>query len=520
MRYFFEKKLGISERQLEVVQWSSVVEAVEKLQRSFKISNVKDHNALDIANRIMRKDNYLIALLNQEVFPTKIGLSSVKVDYFGKAFEWNLRLALLDPMFSSDFSIQESFISNATNLQRRLKLLGLTNLILMPFILLFLSIFFFLKHFESFYSNRSDLLAGERSRTWTPLARWLMREFNELPHVFGARIDSSETHTLAQQFIKQFPNFVLAMIGRLVSYISGSIVGVLLAVLAFGRASVLTNLHLFEKTFLWHLLFFSSILALSRAVSEAEPSTKDPEEVMVELYSKTHYFPDRWKNRCHNHEVLHEFSSLYELRLVIFLREMVSIVLTPFALLFILPNRSAAILDFIQMHTKSIDGIGDVCDFSRFDLKRLGDVQFGSPPNATSVSDLKSLRESKFDRAANALLPPGFSHAKDGKLEKSVLNFAMEHPSWAVDPACGKLIEEIKSALDENPPQAAVLQKNVSFSRQPISRMSDSADLLTKSFSSLMPSNVVSSQTNLTNSLIKGSMFQSLLALHQNIPHE
>lgn len=457
---------------------------------------MKDHDTLDIANRIMRKDNYLIGLVNQHVFPTTLnifGSNMFKVSFFGKAFEWNLRIALLNPMFSSDLTIEDSFLFDHTALKKRFLRFGVINLALMPFILLFLAIFFFLKHFESFYSNRSDLLAGERARTWSPVARWKFREFNELPHLFSDRIESSELHSLSQTFIKQFPNYTLAIVARLVSYISGSIVGVLLATLALGQASVLSNLHVFGKSFLWFLILCSSILAVSRQVSEANPPTREPEEVMKEIYSRTHYFPDAWTNNCHQHFVYKEFLSLYQLKLEIFLQEMLSVVLTPFVFTFVLPNLAANIAEFIQMHSKSISGLGDVCDFSRFDVKNLGDRKYNVIPTSNVNDDKHHSRQSV-----------SLQHAKDGKLEKSVLNFASAYPNWSVNPDCGVLLRSLY--VSESKVDVSTEKENLP--------MMDSEHLLSQSFSKLMPQKMVSSQTNMINSMIRSNFFLALLEQH------
>jgi autophagy-related protein 9 len=52
------------------------------------------------------------------------------------------------------------------------------NLLLAPFLLVFLLIYFFLRHAEKFYHSPSSLGA----RRWSPLASWKLREFNELPY--------------------------------------------------------------------------------------------------------------------------------------------------------------------------------------------------------------------------------------------------------------------------------------------------------------------------------------------------
>ena len=50
-------------------------------------------------------------------------------------------------------------------------------------VLVFLLIYFFLRHAEAFYHHPSS--AG--ARRWSSLAKWRLREFNELPHLITHR---------------------------------------------------------------------------------------------------------------------------------------------------------------------------------------------------------------------------------------------------------------------------------------------------------------------------------------------
>lgn len=57
------------------------------------------------------------------------------------------------------------------------------NLLLAPFLLVFLLIYFFMRNAEKFYHQPSS--AG--ARRWSSLAAWRLREFNELPHYLNHR---------------------------------------------------------------------------------------------------------------------------------------------------------------------------------------------------------------------------------------------------------------------------------------------------------------------------------------------
>ena len=60
---------------------------------------------------------------------------------------------------------------------------ALANLVLAPFLLLFLLIFFFMRNAERFYHHPGSI----GSRRWSALAKWGLRELNELPHYLNHR---------------------------------------------------------------------------------------------------------------------------------------------------------------------------------------------------------------------------------------------------------------------------------------------------------------------------------------------
>lgn len=67
----------------------------------------------------------------------------------------------------------------------------MANLLLAPFLLVFLLIYFFMRNAEKFYHQPSS--AG--ARRWSSLAAWRLREFNELPHYLNHRCHVSPTRS-------------------------------------------------------------------------------------------------------------------------------------------------------------------------------------------------------------------------------------------------------------------------------------------------------------------------------------
>ena len=70
MAFFCRHKMGLTDRELRVLTWPEVVTRVVKLQRVCRLCIVRDHTEADVMQRIMRQDNYLVAMINKRALPT------------------------------------------------------------------------------------------------------------------------------------------------------------------------------------------------------------------------------------------------------------------------------------------------------------------------------------------------------------------------------------------------------------------------------------------------------------------
>jgi len=116
------------------------------------------------------------------------------------------------------------------------------------------------------------------------------------------------------------------------------------------------------------------------------------------------------------------------MKVIIFFQELLSVILTPFILWFTLPKCAPDIVDFFRDFTVHIDGLGYVCSFAVFNFERHGNVNFGAP---NEVLDERLL-------------------SKQGKMEKSILNFKAAHPDWNPTDAAGSLYLTRMAGLSAN----------------------------------------------------------------------
>ncbi|KAH8928416.1 APG9-domain-containing protein [Atractiella rhizophila] len=445
MHDFFQELLEIPEGDLQTIPWYAVVSRLATLKEheGYSLSSMrsmggKGHlDAHEVANRIMRSENYLIALFNKDVLDLslQVPLPNALTDVgsmFGaeerprlrvgekkivlgggltRALEWNLGVCLLGGfLFGKDGQVRHAFMKEKNKLQltealiRRFKLMAIINGIFAFFIVIYLIIYSFFRYFEEYHKNPSSM----GSRTYTQLARWKFREFNELPHLFQQRL--SRSYEPADTYIQQFPKEKTAIVSRFVAFISGSFAAVLVL---FSLLDPDAFLH-FEitpgGTVLFYIGIFGTIMAVARGMVPDDHRVVNPEELMRSIADHTHYLPTEWKGRLHSAEVHQEFSQLFQMKITIFFQEIVSVILTPFILWFSLPSCAPAIIEFFRVCSVHVDGLGYVTSFAEFNFERHGNPQFGAP---VPVKD-------------------GRWMSNNGKMEKSILNFkAVRHSPWS-----------------------------------------------------------------------------------------
>lgn len=99
--------------QVRMMTWSELLHRLVLVQGTTRLCAARDLDELDIVGRVMRKENYLIGMLNAGV----LGLYVKGLGPFGgrrfmltKTLEWNLYLCILDPMFDEHFHIKQVWL--------------------------------------------------------------------------------------------------------------------------------------------------------------------------------------------------------------------------------------------------------------------------------------------------------------------------------------------------------------------------------------------------------------------------
>ena len=354
-----------------------------------------------------------------------------------KTLEWSIRSCLLDHIFSRRFVVRRAFLDDEEALRRRFIWTGLVHVALVPFIAGFMTMHFFLLHAQEWRDKKHYL----GPREWSPIARWSFRELNELPHVFETRLAASRK--LADAYLKLFPRPMIAALARSVAFVSGALVAVLLALAAIldGGDSILLYIKLGERNLLWYAGAASATFAVSRAFVPSDPedhnslscasgvphglehktSGINPAEMLMQRLSEhTHCFPDEWRGKAHTQDVRDTFSRAFRYKVWLFSDEVMSVFFAPLILCFSLSSSASSVLQFVRDNTVDISGLGSVLGHSLFDFEAYGNAKYGSPTE-------------------------GCKPTEHGKMEKSFLNFSLNHPEWAQgDQRIARLLKDVR----------------------------------------------------------------------------
>ncbi|CUS06936.1 unnamed protein product [Tuber aestivum] len=426
IRNFYKYLLEIPDSDMQTVTWQEVVAKLMALRdsnpttsgalrrRHFSSQSKQRMDAHDIANRLMRKENYLIALFNKEILDLTIPFPFLRNrgTMLTKTLEWNLSLCILDYVFNDQGQLRTLFLKEShrkilsDGLKRRFLFAGVMNIIFAPFILTYLLLLFLLRNVNDFIKTPARI--GHRQ--YTPLAEWKFREFNELYHIFHMRLNMS--YPAAEAYVEQFPKEKTAQVARFVSFVAGSLLGVL-AIASIIDGDLIQGFEIVQGlNGLTAIATLTTIVAVSRGMLPEENTVYDPEWSIRNVIQHIHYMPDHWKDKLRTDDIKKEFMSLYDLKVMIFLGEVMSVIFTPFVLWVSLSNRSEKIIDFFREFTVHVDGIGYVCSFAVFDFQK---------PGRQSMADL---REEYFSSKDNKMLSSylGFMDQYHGPQNKGGAN--------------------------------------------------------------------------------------------------
>jgi len=396
---FYKYDLQITDFELQTIRWSVVV---KKLNTFIQTRGYEQLESWNISARIMKKDNYLIAMIHHHTLKYGIPLltdgckagcqgclrhclpdthstnDKFQLKVFSKVLLWSITYCVInfivnernevrnEIMFSDREHIHDDLVND---LKKKFRIIAILNLMLIPFLALFVPVYTLFHYGEEFYKNPSS--AGKRD--WGFAAKWKFREYNELPHIFKTRMHISSNY--ADQYIAQFPYGVYENVGKLVTFVSSSLI------VYFIFISVLNENALFNveitpyKSLFWWIGLLSTVWVVSRNILK-EQLIFYPEKKMERLSKFLHYIPDVIRLRPNSAESVAWIKRYFKYRIIQLFEEIISIFINPYVLWFQLGSDEsiARIVKFARESTIEHSRLGKICEYSVFEIDRNRDV--------------------------------------------------------------------------------------------------------------------------------------------------
>ncbi|KAF2807629.1 autophagy-related protein 9 [Mytilinidion resinicola] len=414
MYNFYHYLLDVPDRNIQSASWQLIVSRLMALRdsnystaqnispRARRILQDKSRqrmDAHDIANRVMRRDNYLIAIFNKDVMDLGVQIPFLGTrQFFSRTTEWHVGLSVIDFAFGQNNEIDPKFLKESNRrelvdkLNARFRTTAMISVVCAPVAVLFFIASLLFKYFTEYHKDPSQL----GTRMFTPLAQWKFREFNELPHQFERR--EKMAYPFADRYLAMFPKDKTEQLAGFVAFVAGAFAAVLGMITLYDSELFLGFEITPGRNVIFYLGIFGVIYGIARSSSRKDELVVDAGYAIKQVIEYTRYEPASWKGRLNTDEVRNEFSSLYQLKVVIFIEELLSILITPYILAFKLTNSTERIVDFFREFTVHVDGLGSVCSFAVFDFKR------GGENNHANDREDSGLREDYYTTKDNKML--------------------------------------------------------------------------------------------------------------------
>lgn len=174
MHDFYLHLLNVPDSDMQTISWQDIVARIMALRdanpltaekispplkeymKKYMGSQSKERlDAHDIANRLMRKENYLIALFNKEILDLTLPIPFFRNrQLFSRTIEWNLNYCILDFIFNEQGQVRQLVLKDTHRrqlsdaLRSRFLFAGFMNILCAPVIVIYLLVVYFFKYFN------------------------------------------------------------------------------------------------------------------------------------------------------------------------------------------------------------------------------------------------------------------------------------------------------------------------------------------------------------------------------------
>jgi autophagy-related protein 9 len=369
-RIFYDKTLKIKDMEIRTYKWEDITEKLLAI-----CHNVSNINVYTVTSRIMKLDNIFISLFDKKQIP---------FSYINGLMEWNIKHCFLRTLLE-DNKISQNMIENRNEYKERVKKqilwVGIINLLFLPFILLFVSLYTIIEYGESFYNYPKKIV----SRRWTRSSRWKFRFYNELPHLFEERMELASNEM--NKYFNQFNYRILEIFSRLIVFIV-SCIFLFLVLIVFINENNLTNKGFFGfQPVIWYMTILATILAIFKNFTKSN-ITASPMKSLQEANQYLKIIGETNIKNANSPRIRNKMAIYYQYQLICIIKQLVSIVATPIYFMPKLYKISDTICDFIIDHIENHYIMDNVSKFSIF-TKYTYDLIERNPKLKYSIENFK-----------------------------------------------------------------------------------------------------------------------------------
>lgn len=365
VRVFYRDVLKLSDFELRTARWADVLARLPQVSANdFDVLRVRDNRRMRtvcqspraVAAMITKREDAFKRLLQLGLvdfvlripMPQSLNWPTKELSMLTRGLQWNLMHCVVNFFFDSDMQLrtrEEATAVQVSRLRKRVVVLAIINVLLLPFLVVFVALYAIFRYGEQFYKDPSSVGA----RQWSPAARWYFRDYNEMPHVFEERLRLSSR--FAKHYTKQFAAGAFEGLARAAAFILGSIV-VWLLTLSFINEHVLLSLDISPgKSVLWWITVLSGGWVVFRSLLQQQ-HVFYPRDALTVVHNLVRHLPPHFMEDPSSRTVLQQFYQLFPLRVVLLVQEFAGLVVTPWLLLRRVYPNAQLIVDTFHANTR------------------------------------------------------------------------------------------------------------------------------------------------------------------------
>ena len=348
------------------------------------VKKIKLTKSTDVVKYVMQYDNFMIAIVNNNIITTSIYSIPVLNYHLEKIFRYCL------------FSVPNFQWQSRLRLKRKFRLIALMYAITLPIILPMIILHNTAINMNMFYIKKN--IVG--NRRYGLNAIWQFREYNELPHFFYHRLDKSQEY--AETYIRAYKFPIYNKFFKFIQIVSGSILAFIL-IISFIDENIITEITFYDKSLLWHLAIWGGVVAFVNGFLSGPIKYVNFKDKLIAWSQYTHHLPITWIQNANSIEIRNQFTVFYPYKIVRVFHNLCGYLCAPY-ILWQWGNQSSELIDFLDSNSYTDENIGTICSLARFDKNMYRFVE---------ESILKSTSNHEF--------------SKHGKLEKSIITFGINH---------------------------------------------------------------------------------------------